>query len=165
MHLVDRHPSALRGRLIAMAILVAVCILAPSAYTVLSLLDLVPMTVPIYVAWLGWLQLVHGVAAVALWRRRHSLSTRAKATALYWGGLAFWYWLPAPIYYLLTMNIDELQLKWTAFAFFWEVPVVGGAFVLAAQRLFPLRGDNVARDPARVYRGIMHYPTVVAALL
>src|SRR5580765_5846739 len=37
MHLVDRHPSALRGRLIAMAILVAVCILAPSAYTVLSL--------------------------------------------------------------------------------------------------------------------------------
>ena len=40
------------------------------------------------------------------------------------------------------MNIDELQLKWTAFAFFWEVPVVGGAFVLAAQRLFPLRAGR-----------------------
>ncbi len=149
----------------ATAALVAVGILAPSAYTALSLLDLVPMTVPIYVAWLGWLQTVHVAAAVALWRRRHALSTRAKATALYWGGLAFWYWLPAPIYYLLTMNIDELQLKWTAFAFFWEVPVVGGGFVLAAQRLFPLRRRDAPRDPARVYREVLHYPTVVAALL
>jgi signal transduction histidine kinase/HAMP domain-containing protein len=159
------HDPALRGLLIATAILGVAGILAPSAYSVLSLLDLVPMTVPIYVAWLGWLQLVHGLAAAALWRRRHALSTRAKATALYWGGLAFWYWLPAPIYYLLTMNLDELQLKWTAFAFFWEVPVVGGGFVLVAQRLFPLKRGDTARDPARVYRRVMHYPTVVAALL
>ncbi len=108
---------------------------------------------------------MHGFAAIALWRRRRALSTQTKAIALYWGGLAFWYWLPAPIYYLLTMNIDELQLKWTAFAFFWEVPVVGGAFVLAAQRLFPLRRPRVSPDPARVYREVMHYPTVVAALL
>jgi signal transduction histidine kinase/ActR/RegA family two-component response regulator/HAMP domain-containing protein len=161
----ERPSTALRGPLIPTAALVAVGILAPSVYTALSLLDLVPMTVPIYVAWLAWLQAVHGVAAVALWRRRHALSTRAKATALYWGGLAFWYWLPAPIYYLLTMNIDELQLKWTAFAFFWEVPVVGGGFVLAAQRLFPLRRRAAPRDPARVYREVLHYPTVVAALL
>ncbi len=160
-----RHPNARRLPLIALAILVAVCILAPSIYTVLSLLDLVPMTVPIYLGWLGWLQLGHGVAAVVLWRRRHALSTRAKATAVYWGGLAFWYWLPAPIYYLLTMNIDELQLKWTAFAFFWEVPVVGGAFVLAAQRLFPLRRPRAAGDAAAIYRAVMHYPTVVSALL
>jgi signal transduction histidine kinase/CheY-like chemotaxis protein/HAMP domain-containing protein len=160
-----RHPNALRPPLIALAILVAVCILAPSIYTVLSLLDLVPMTVPIYLGWLGWLQLGHGVAAVVLWRRRHALSTRAKATAVYWGGLAFWYWLPAPIYYLLTMNIDEPQLKWTAFAFFWEVPVVGGAFILAAQRLFPLRRPRASGDAARVYRAVMHYPTVVSALL
>jgi hypothetical protein len=161
----SRPARTVLGPLIATAILGAAGILAPSAYTVLSLLELVPMTVTIYVAWLGWLQIVHGIAAAALWRRRHALSTRARVTALYWGGLAFWYWLPAPIYYLLTMNIDELQLKWTAFAFFWEVPVLGGAFVLAAQRLFPLRRGDATRDPARVYRQVMHYPAVVAALL
>jgi signal transduction histidine kinase/CheY-like chemotaxis protein/HAMP domain-containing protein len=165
MHWPVPRPFALRSRLVATALVVAAAILAPSAYSVLSLLDVLPMTVAIYATWLGWLQLVHGVAAVALWRRRHALSTRAKATALYWGGLAFWYWLPAPIYYLLTMNIDELQLKWTAFAFFWEVPVVGGAFVLAAQRLFPLRRPSAGRDPARAYRAITRYPSVVAALL
>ena len=159
------YPSALRGSLIATGMVMAICILAPSVYTVLSLLGVVPMSVAIYAGWLAWLQVVHGVAAVALWRRRASMSTRNKATALYWGGLAFWYWLPAPIYCLLTMNIDELQLKWTAFAFFWEVPVVGGAFVLAANRLFPLRRRDVAREPARVYREVMRYPTVVAALL
>jgi signal transduction histidine kinase len=156
---------ALRGPLMLTAVVVAASILAPSVYTILSLFHVVPMTVAIYVAWLGWLQVVHGAAAVVLWRRRHALSTRMKATALYWGGLAFWYWLPAPIYYLLTMNIDELQLKWTAFAFFWEVPVVGGAFVLAAQRLFPLRGRPAPAAAARTYREVMRYPTVVAALL
>ncbi|HEU4370483.1 MAG TPA: ATP-binding protein [Methylomirabilota bacterium] len=151
--------------LIVPGMLVAACILAPSVYSVLSLLDLLPMSVLIYVTWLGWLQVVHGIAAVTLWRTRHALSTRTKALALYWGGLAFWYWLPAPIYYLLTMNIDELQLKWTAFAFFWEVPVVGGAFVFTAHRLFPLRRGRGARDPARTYREMMRYPTVVAGLL
>jgi signal transduction histidine kinase/HAMP domain-containing protein len=151
--------------LIVIAVLVATGVLAPSAYTVLSLLDAVPMTVTIFAAWLGWLQLVHAVAGVALWRRRHGLSTRAKALALCWGGLAFWYWLPAPVYYLLTMNIDELQLKWTAFAFFWEVPVVGGAFALASQQLFPLRRRGALDDPAGTYRKVMRYPGVVAALL
>ena len=156
---------SLRGPLMFTAVVVAACIIAPSVYTVLSLFDVMPMTTGIYLGWLGWLQVVHGAAAVVVWRRRQALSTRMKATALYWGGLAFWYWLPAPIYYLLTMNIDELQLKWTAFAFFWEVPVVGGAFLLAAQRLFPLRDGRRPRDPARTYRRVMHYPTVVAALL
>src|SRR5262245_7506694 len=151
--------------LITIALLVATGVVAPSAYTVLSLLDAAPMTVTIFAAWLGWLQLVHVVAGVALWRRRHGLSTRAKALALCWGGLAFWYWLPAPVYFLLTMNIDELQLKWTAFAFFWEVPVVGGAFVLASQRLFPLRRRGALDDPAGAYRQVMRYPGVVAALL
>ena len=124
------------------------------------------MTVPIFLGWLGWLQLVHVVAGVALWRRRATLSTRIKAALLSWGGLAFWYWLPAPIYSVLTMNLDELQLAWTALTFFWEVPVVGGAFVLAAQRLYPAaRPSRPDRDPARAYREVMRYPTLVAALL
>jgi signal transduction histidine kinase/CheY-like chemotaxis protein/HAMP domain-containing protein len=151
--------------LIITALLVTAGMLVPSVYTVLSLLDVAPLTLTIFVGWLAWLQLVHAAAGLVLWRRRHALSTRAKALALCWGGLAFWYWLPAPVYYLLTMNIDELQLKWTAFAFFWEVPVVGGAFVLASQRLFPLRRRDALDDPAHAYRQVMRYPTVAAALL
>jgi signal transduction histidine kinase/HAMP domain-containing protein len=154
-----------RRPLIVAAALVGIGVLAPSVYTILSLLDVLPMTVSIFIGWLGWLQVVHAIAAIALWRRRASMSTHMKATALYWGGLAFWFWLPAPVYYLLTMNIDELQLKWTAFGFLWEVPVLGGAFVLAAQRLFPRRRPGVAGDPARMYREVMRYPTVVAGLL
>src|SRR5207245_7108812 len=42
----------------AMAVVV-VCILAPSGYTLLSLAGMAPMTVPIFLGWLGWLQLVH----------------------------------------------------------------------------------------------------------
>ena len=110
---------------------VVVCVLAPMVYTLLSLAGVAPMTVPIFLGWLAWLQLVHVVVGVALWRRRAMLSTRVKAALLSWGGLAFWYWLPAPVYFVLTMNLDDLQVVWTALTFFWEVPVVGGAFVLA----------------------------------
>ena len=97
---------------------VVVCVLAPMVYTLLSLASVVPMTVPIFLGWLAWLQLVHVVAGVALWRRRATLSTRAKAALLSWGGLVFWYWLPAPVYFVLTMNLDELQVAWTALTFF-----------------------------------------------
>jgi len=144
--------------------LVVVGVLAPSIYTALSIARLMPMTVPIFLGWLGWLQAVHVVVAVVLWRRRARLTTRWKAALLSWGGLAFWYWLPAPIYFLLTMNLDRLQLQWTALAFFWEVPVVGGAFVLAAQRLYPSR-RRLSNDPARRYRAVMRYPTQVGTLL
>src|SRR2546421_302872 len=147
----------------AMAMVLA-CILAPSAYTLLSISGMAPMTVPIFLGWLVWLQLVHVAAGGLIWRQREHLSTRMKAALLSWGGLAFWYWLPAPIYFLLTMNLDRLQLQWTALAFFWEVPVVGGAFVLAAQRLYPSR-RRLSTDPARRYREVMRYPTLVGSLL
>ena len=87
---------------------VVVCVLAPTVYTLLSLASVVPMTVPIFLGWLVWLQAVHVVAGVALWRRRATLSTRIKAALLSWGGLAVWYWLPAPVYFVLTMNLDGL---------------------------------------------------------
>jgi hypothetical protein len=79
-----------RRPLIVAAALVGIGVLAPSVYTILSLLDVLPMTVSIFIGWLGWLQVVHAIAAIALWRRRASMSTHMKATALYWGGLAFW---------------------------------------------------------------------------
>jgi signal transduction histidine kinase/HAMP domain-containing protein len=150
---------------VSWAVTVAVvCVLAPSVYTLLSIAGRAPMTVPIFLGWLAWLQLVHVVGAVLIWKRRQRLPTRLKAALLSWGGLAFWYWLPAPVYFLLTMNLDRLQLQWTALAFFWEVPVVGGAFVLAAQRLYPSR-RRLSNDPARRYRAVMRYPTLVGSLL
>src|SRR5436190_12995595 len=144
--------------------LALIFLLAQSIYTLAAISGFAPMTVPLFLGWLGWLQLVHVVAAVLIWPRRDRLSTRMKAALLSWGGLAFWYWLPAPVYFLLTMNIDQLQLQWTALAFFWEVPVVGGAFVLAAQRLYPSR-RRLSNDPARRYREVMRYPTLVGSLL
>jgi signal transduction histidine kinase/HAMP domain-containing protein len=144
--------------------LALVCVLAPSIYTLVAISGFAPMTVPIFLGWLAWLQVIHIAGAAVIWKRRARVSTRMKAALLSWGGLAFWYWLPAPIYFLLTMNLDQLQLQWTALAFFWEVPVVGGAFVLAAQRLYPSR-RRLSNDPARRYRAVMRYPTVVGSLL
>jgi signal transduction histidine kinase/HAMP domain-containing protein len=158
--------AELRGAPLAAAIaVVGASVVAPAAYTALALHGAVPMNLRVFLAWLFWLQIVHAIVAVVLWRRRAQLSTRMRAMLISWGGLAFWYWLPAPMYFVLTMNLDTLQLTWTAFCFFWEVPVVGGAFVMMAQWLFPSRRTHADRDGARRYRAVVRYPTTVAALL
>jgi signal transduction histidine kinase len=148
---------------------VAGTILSAGAYSVLSLLDTLPMNVPIFLGWLFALVTVNGVLLLLLWRRREGLGIEARMTALYYGAITLWYWLPAPIYFLLTMNIDLLQLRWTAFAYFWEVPVVGGAFILVAQRLFRplrafLRGKRDFAEPLALYRLALRYPILVAVL-
>jgi hypothetical protein len=76
-------------------VIAGACVAAPSAYTVLALADIVPMTAPIFLAWLGWLQLAHVILAIVLWRQRTELATQTKTALISCGGLAFWYWLPA----------------------------------------------------------------------
>ena len=76
--------------------LALIFLLAPSIYTLAAISGFAPMTVPIFLGWLGWLQLVHVAGGAVIWKRRRQLSTRMKAALLSWGGLAFWYWLLWP---------------------------------------------------------------------
>ena len=155
-----------RHLLIGLVSAVGACLLLPSLYTVFALAGAAPMTGPIFLAWLAWLQVVHAIVGAMLWRRREQLPSRLRAIVISWAGLAIWYWLAAPVYFLLTMNVDALQLAWTAFAFFWEVPVVGGAFLLVTQRFYPSRRRLASvADGARQYRLVLRYPTLVAGLL
>ncbi|MEK7556744.1 MAG: ATP-binding protein, partial [Patescibacteria group bacterium] len=69
------------------------------------------------------------------------------------------------------MNLNEKQLAWAAFAFVWEVPVIGGGlFALWAWRLlapvykFMDRGARLSR-PERVYRLTYWYPVIVGVML
>ncbi|HEY3117196.1 MAG TPA: hypothetical protein VGK54_10685, partial [Chloroflexota bacterium] len=149
---------------------VIVVIASAAAYAALSLLDLAPMSIPILSAWLASLVLTNLALVYLLWRKRAYLSLTKKMLGVLWGVIALWYWLPAPIYYLLTMNLDTLQLKWTAFAYFWEVPVVGGLFLVLAVALFkPARNlmdrKLVPADPAADYRWTLRHPVVMAALI
>src|SRR5688500_9418983 len=41
------------GRVLPAMLIAAACVAAPSAYTLLALGDVVPMTAPIFLAWLG----------------------------------------------------------------------------------------------------------------
>jgi signal transduction histidine kinase len=138
---------------------------AAGAWALLALVDLVPMSPAVFVAWLVALELANVPLFVRVWRLRARLDIETQLTAVFWAGLAVWFWLPAPVYYLVTMNLDALQLKWTAIAFLWEVPVIGGAFVVTARWLFGpvsafLRGEVAA---AAAQPRLRRYPPTVAA--
>src|SRR5437016_606385 len=123
-----------------------------------------------FVAFLAVLTIANAHLARTCWRARAELSVRSRLLALYWTGVAIWYWFPAPIFYLLTMNLDQLQLKWTALAFFWEVPVVGGAFCSLALWMFrPISSalDSNERNFSAVgiYRATLRYPLLIAGTI
>jgi signal transduction histidine kinase/CheY-like chemotaxis protein/HAMP domain-containing protein len=155
-----RHPqivAALAG--------VGAVVVGATAYASLSVRGIVPMTAGVFLAWLAALQVSHAFLGVVVLIRRRELSLRAKLVAVYWAGVAFWYWLPAPIYFLLTMNIDQLQLSWTALIYFWEVPVLGAAFISLVLWFYPGHWRRVKAPPVARYRRVLRYPAVAAGLV
>lgn len=164
-----RQRAIMRPVVITIAALGAIVLLA-SGYCILSLLGRVPMSWPILFGWLAALSASNGILLFLCWKRRGAFSPTAQLTALFWGGIAVWYWLPAPACAFLGMNFDRIQLTWAAFAFIWEVPVVGWLWVVWCLRVFRplqafLEGKAPAANPARLYQAALRYPVVIAEIL
>lgn len=151
-------------------IALGVMALVASIYSVASMSGLVPMNRLILMGWFVAVDATDACFMLFFWKRRHLFSLQAQLVALLWGGLAFWYWLPSPIFHLLSINLDPLQLSWVAFAYLWEVPGVGWLWVFACWRAFrPLHAFmQGARDPAnaqRLYRSALRFPLTASIFL
>lgn len=70
------------------------------------------------------------------WRVRHQFDSWLQLLVLDAGGTFLWYWAFAPLYQYLLMNFSAEQSAVNAFAFFWEVPLVGGLACLFSQWQF-----------------------------
>lgn len=70
------------------------------------------------------------------WKYRRSLEPWQKLIILDLGGTLLWYWGFATIYQSMVMNFSPEQSAVNAFAFFWEVPIVGGLAALTSQWQF-----------------------------
>lgn len=151
--------------------LLAVAIGLAAGYAAAAIGGMVPLTWPIF-AWLLIVLTGLNLMLIEVVRARWSEhSARVRVKSLLWLTMSFWYWTIAPLVFFLIMNVDDRQLKWAAFAFIWEVPVIGGGvFVLLATRLMRpvfryLDEGKVPADLVRLRRQAMRYPFAIAALL
>lgn len=149
---------------------VALATLSASAYSILSVLGIVPMSWLIFFYWLGTLVFLNLGLILSFWRSRDHFPISRQLAMILWGGVSIWYWSFAPLYFFLNINVDLLQLKWTVLEFLWEVPVVGLLFVWTCLLLFrPVRRfverDMLPPDPLKLYRLVVDYPTAVGILI
>ena len=145
-------------------------IFAASGYAVFSLLGRVPMSWGIFFSLTGSLLVLNTLFLFAFWLKRNSFSIRAQLVTILWGGLATWYWSFAPLYFFLTTNVNLLQLKWTAFAYLWEVPIVGGLFIAVCLWIFHpiasfMEGKGILPDASKLYQATFHYSILVSAMM
>lgn len=124
-----------------------------------------------FASWLVLLTVANGLLALTVRRAWSRLRLRSQALAVVWLSVSLWYWTVAPLFFFLSMNVDGHQLAWTAFAFLWEVPVIGGLIftwlclvLLRPVTAFMDRGQGVRR-PEVLYRWTLWYPRVVVTLL
>lgn len=159
--------TAIRGALLGLSLLV----IFATAATARSLLAGPELTWGVFASWLAVLSLADILLAFTVWQRFARLSVRTQLISILWVSVSLWYWTVAPLLFFLTMNVGGNQLSWTAFAFFWEVPVIGaGIFTtMSVLMLAPVwrymdqRGE--LRRPERLYRWTLLTPVVISSFL
>jgi PAS domain S-box-containing protein len=121
-------------------------------------------------SWFGGLTAGNIVLLIAAWQLRRKFSNVVHLLFILWGGVGIWYWTFAPVYFALTINLNAYQRAWTALAFLWEVPIIGGIiFIALGLRLFrPIleaQETSPAEELRRKYQRVVRYPLIIALLL
>ena len=149
----------------------ASAVIGALAYSAAGIAGLVPVTVPIYLGVFGVLSistLLLMIVSSLLW---DSLRLIGKLAVGLWGSTAVWLWTFGTIYFLLTMDVDNLQLRWSLFIFTWEVFFMGGGLTLVCLAIFwPIQTyldnpENTGRERVqRIYRLAVSYPVILFSI-
>lgn len=128
------------------------------------------------VSWKIFFQLILSLGFISsciifwFWRIKENFSKNFQFFMLLWSGIVVWYWIFAPIFYLFTMNLDPQQIAITGFAFAWEVPIIGGLFILVSLMRFRnfnkvITEKKEIKNPDSFYNDILRYPRDTAILI
>lgn len=99
-------------------------------YTVLSFFSIVPFSIAILFMWFGFLLLVNSVLFYVAHLNWRKIGIRSKVAFILWSSIVLWYWVFSPIFYIISMYYTHAQLQVVSFTYFWEVPVIGGLYVV-----------------------------------
>ncbi len=104
--------------------------LSITGYTLFSLINTaLPYSVGLFAFFLFVLDVI-AFPLIWLWyttsEKTIQLRTAVAATSV----IFIFYWGPfAPVHSIISLNLSNLQLRWIAFAYIWEVVLVGAAVV------------------------------------
>jgi signal transduction histidine kinase len=131
-------------------------------HALLGLLGKAAMNLRLFFAWHAAFYALTLLLVLLFRRRMQAFSVQARVAVILWAGLVFWYCLPAPAFFVLSMSLDAWQVKWTAMMWFWELLVFGGGlFVLVPVLIFRrlVRRLQTSRaDPAALYAALVRFP-------
>lgn len=111
------------------AVVVLLEILA-GTYTMLSFFSIVPFNVPILFSWFGVLLLANLALFYIAYNNWEKVGIRSKVSFILWSSIVLWYWVFSPVFYVISMYFTQAQLKVVSFTYFWEVPVIGGIYIV-----------------------------------
>ncbi len=125
------------------------------------------MNLKIFFGWFVALLGTNGILFFVFWVYRDTLTLRQRAAITLWVSTVIWYWLFAPIYFVLNLNFNTLHLSWAAFEFFWEVSIIGALFIgYCIYKLKPITqfyDEHIAPDdPKHIYDQTIQYPIFVS---
>ncbi|MDO8269422.1 MAG: PAS domain S-box protein [Candidatus Levybacteria bacterium] len=160
----------LSKQLLISGVAVVIVEILATIYSFLGLFEIVPITVPIFALLLIILLSVNSMMFSIVWKKMERIGVRTAIALIIWFGMVVGYWIFAPIYYLISMYFDAAQFKWVVFAFIWEVPAVGGMFILLVLFLFRpiyrfLAGEKSKESVAYIYKRLNLFPILVGLLL
>ena len=157
--------------IIALGSVLAVLLVSFTAYVVMALFGRIHITLPIFFGMLIVLTVANAWLLLVVWRARKQLSPIFNVAWIIWGGVSIWYWTFAPLYYVLTISLNAQQLAWLAFAFLWEVPIIGGGILTTLGTLLfrPIvqaeAEGRLQKQPLVAYRRVVKYPARIGWLL
>ncbi|HEY4496709.1 MAG TPA: ATP-binding protein [Candidatus Paceibacterota bacterium] len=161
----------MRAPIIIALLINIIVIISATIYALLGILGYATVSIFLFLIWLAALLFFNSLFIYLFWKNRGDFNYEHQALVILWGGISTWYWSFAPIYYLLNMNLDELQLAWVMFAYFWEVPIIGGGLFVFISYLFfrpfgrYLSGKTKIGNPEKFLNRIFSLPLKIAILI
>lgn len=69
---------------------------------------------------------------IFVYRNWAKIGIRLRILYTLWSSIVLWYWIFSPVFFIISTNFTQAQLKAAFFNYFWEVPVVGGFFIIVS---------------------------------
>lgn len=136
-----------------------------TAYTLLSLFNReLPYSVELFALFLFILDVL-ALPLIWLWYTTREKTIQLKTAVASTAVIFIFYWGPfAPVHSIISLHLSDLQLRWIAFVYIWEVVLVGAA-VLYAVLLVTRFGDRFLKgqlekthSPERMHAHIATIP-------
>ncbi|MBI3273784.1 MAG: HAMP domain-containing protein [Candidatus Colwellbacteria bacterium] len=134
-------------------------------YTFLALFNLsLAYSVSLFALFLVLLNIL-GLPLLYLWYKTRQKTIQLKTALTVSTVILIFYWGPfAPVHSFISLHLNDLQLRWIAFAYIWEVVLVGALAVYAVLRVTRsadrfLKGELSEHDvPEEVHRRLAMIP-------